>query len=192
MERLETRRLLLRAPRLNDAQPIFERYAADPEVTRYLAWPRHASIAATRAFVEFSNTQWKRWNAGPMLVISRDDGTLLGGAGLLFETAEHASTGYVLARDAWGNGYATEALEAMVAFAAKMGVQTLTAECHCDHRRSRRVLEKCGFELDALTKRQMVFPNLSPEPQGVSLYSKKTGSGETGSAKTGSGETGSA
>jgi RimJ/RimL family protein N-acetyltransferase len=38
---------------------------------------------------------------------SRHDGSLLGGAGLAFETSERAMTGYVLARDVWGKGYAT-------------------------------------------------------------------------------------
>src|SRR5262245_38659322 len=109
---LETERLLLRPPMLNDVQAIFDRYASDPEVTRYLSWPRHTSLAETRAFVKFSSTHWSRWQAGPMLAISRADGMLLGGSGLVFETPEDASTGYVFARDAWGKGYATESLRA--------------------------------------------------------------------------------
>jgi RimJ/RimL family protein N-acetyltransferase len=52
----------------------------------------------------------------------RDDGTLLGSTGLAFETAHRASTGFVLARDAWGAGMATEALAAMVSIAPAHGV----------------------------------------------------------------------
>ncbi len=168
---METERLVLRAPRLNDAQSIFDRYASDAEVARYLAWPRHVSVAETRAFVKFSADQWSRWNVGPMLAISREDGTLLGGSGLLRETAEHASTGYVLARDAWGKGYATECLRAMVDLAARVGLHRVTAECHAGHAASRRVLDKCGFQQEPVT-RQMVFPNLSSDPQEVLLFSR--------------------
>lgn len=171
MDWIETERLVLRAPRLNDVQAIFDRYASDPEVTRYLGWPRHTTIAETRAFVKFSTDQWARWKTGPVLAISREDGTLLGGSGLLMETPEHASTGYVFARDAWGKGYATECLRAMLDLAVKAGVQRVTAECHAAHAASRRVLDKCGFQQEPTT-RQMVFPNLSPEPQDVLLFSK--------------------
>ena len=175
---METERLVLRAPRLNDAQSIFDRYASDAEVARYLAWPRHLSVGETRAFVKFSADQWSRWNVGPMLAISREDGTLLGGSGLLLETANHASTGYVLARDAWGKGYATECLRAMVDLAAKAGLHRVTAECHAAHTASRRVLDKCGFQQEP-TSRQIVFPNLSSEPQDVLLFSKTITSGQT-------------
>ena len=171
VQTMETERLLLRAPRLNDAQAIFDRYASDPEVTRYLGWARHISLAETRAFVKFSNDQWSRWKTGPMLAISREQGVLLGTSGLMFETPSHASTGYVFARDSWGQGYATETLRAMVDLAARIGVERLTAECHADHYASRHVMEKCGFQQEHLLKRHAVFPNLSPDPQDVLLYS---------------------
>jgi len=53
-ERVETARLVLRRPRFEDAEAIFVRYASDPEVTRFVGFPTHRSIADTRAFVEFS------------------------------------------------------------------------------------------------------------------------------------------
>ena len=171
MNWIETERLVLRAPRLNDVQAIFDRYASDPEVARYLAWPRHTALAETRAFVKFSSDLWARWSVGPMVAISREDGALLGGSGLMIETPEHASTGYVFARDAWGKGYATECLRAMLDVALKVGVQRVTAECHAGHAASRHVLDKCGFQQEPTT-RQMVFPNLSSEPQDVLLFSR--------------------
>jgi [ribosomal protein S5]-alanine N-acetyltransferase len=43
--------LTLRAPRLDDAEAIFERIASDPEVTRYLAWSTHPDVAETRRVI---------------------------------------------------------------------------------------------------------------------------------------------
>ena len=129
---METARLVLCRPLRSDAAVIFERYASDPEVTRYLGWPRHRSVADTDTFLTFSDQEWQRWLAGPYLIRRRDDGQLLGGTGLGFETAEQAVTGYVLAQDAWGKGYATEALAAMVQLARKIGVMRLYALCHPD------------------------------------------------------------
>ena len=137
---VETARLILRQPTMGDAIAIFDRYASDPEVTRFLGWPRHRSLAETEAFLRFSHGEWERWPAGPYLIISRTDGQLLGGTGLGFE-AKEAVTGYVLTRDAWGKGYATEALAAVIAIARLTGVTRLHAVCHPEHAPSHRVLE---------------------------------------------------
>ena len=168
----ETARLLLRPPALSDARPIFERYASDPEVTRYLGWPRHIAVEDTEAFVAFSQVEWARWPAGPLLVFARDTSRLLGATGLVMETPHSAATGYVLARDAWGRGYATESLAAMVRLAAELGVTRLHAQCHTEHRASSRVLEKCGFEREGVLRRHSIFPNLSPEPLDVFSYAR--------------------
>jgi RimJ/RimL family protein N-acetyltransferase len=171
-ELIQTARLVLRRPAVADAEAIFERYASDPEVTRYLSWPRHRSIDDTLAFLEFSDAEWKRWKCGPLLAFSQTDGTLLGSSGLGFETADRAVTGYVFARDAWGKGYATEALRAMVDLAASLNVGRLYATAHVDHRASWRVMEKCGFDREAILRHHTVFPNLSTEPADVVIYSR--------------------
>jgi ribosomal-protein-alanine N-acetyltransferase len=160
--RFRTARLVLRRPQLADAPAIFERYAGDPEVTRFLSWPRHASLDATLAFIEASDGEWARWPAGPYL-IETPEGMLLGGTGLSFETKERASTGYVLACDAWGQGYATEALGGMVSIARTLGIVRLEAICHAEHRASARVLEKNGFACEGRLPQHTVFPNLDPQ-----------------------------
>ena len=158
--RFDTDRLTLYQPGIADAQAIFERYANDAEVTRFLSWPRHHSLDDTRAFLDFSASQWDEWPAGPYLIRSRTDGQLLGGTGLQFETKANAVTGYVFAKDSWGKGYATESLEAMVHLARRLGVRRLSAFCHPNHRPSWHVLEKCGFARDPAGSQQVAFPNL--------------------------------
>jgi len=118
-ELIETPRLVLRRPTADDAD--------------------------TRAFLSFSDSLWERWPAGPDVILSRDDRRMLGSTGLIFETPSRATTGYVLAHDAWGRGFATEALGAMVDLARKTGVLRLYALCHHAHRASARVLEKTGL-----------------------------------------------
>jgi ribosomal-protein-alanine N-acetyltransferase len=158
---IETARLVLRQPRAGDAAAIFERYASDPDVTRFLGWPRHESVADTEGFLHFSDGEWARWPAGPYLIWSRADDRLLGSTGLGFEVPERAVTGYVLAKDAWGQGYATESLVAMVDVARRAGVARLYAVCHPEHRASSHVLEKCGFVRDTAWTRRAEFPNLA-------------------------------
>jgi len=170
-ERVETARLVLRRPQASDANPIFARYSSDAEVTRLVGWPRHRTVDDTRGFLSYSDAEWNRSPAGAYLISSRQDGKLLGSTGFLFETSYRAMTGYVLARDAWARGYATEALGAMVETARTLGVRRLYALCHHEHRASARVLEKCGFMREGVLRGYSEFPNLKPgEPQDVLCY----------------------
>ncbi len=163
-EAIETSRLLLRKPLASDAETIFTRFASDPEVTRYMSWPMHRSLADTHAFLAWSDADWERWPAGTYLAFERSNpNRLLGGTGLSFKTATEAITGYVFARDAWGQGYATEALQAMVDLARQLGIERLEATCHVDHPRSAHVLEKCGFLQEEVQRQHFAYPNLEPK-----------------------------
>jgi ribosomal-protein-alanine N-acetyltransferase len=165
-EIIETDRLLLRRPKQSDAQAVFHRYASDREVTRYLSWPTHRSLTDTLAFLAMSDGEWQRWPAGPYLVLTRDNGnngSLVGSTGLFYKSPTRAVTGYVFATDAWGLGYATEALQAMVKVAQQTRVQRLEAICHADHAPSAHVLEKCGFTREEVRREHFVFPNLKPQ-----------------------------
>jgi [ribosomal protein S5]-alanine N-acetyltransferase len=162
-ERIETSRLILRKPALADADAVFGRYASDPEVTRFLGWPRHRSVEDTRAFMQCSEAEWDRWPAGPYLIESRAAGVLLGSTGFSFETPYRAATGYVLAKDAWGAGVATEALGAIVVVSRGLELPRLYALCHTGHAASARVLEKCGFRCEGTLRRHSVFPNLDAD-----------------------------
>jgi ribosomal-protein-alanine N-acetyltransferase len=159
-ETIETDRLLLRRPKASDAESIFRRYASDREVTRYLSWPTHRSVSDTLAFLSWSDGEWQRWPAGPYLVFAN-------------KSLTGAVTGYAFAQDAWGEGYATEALEAMVDLAQQTGVQRLEAICHVEHRPSAHVLEKCGFAREEVRREHFAFPNLAPQKKAdVFSYSR--------------------
>ena len=131
-EVIETTRLLLRKPVPAMRKRSFGVMPADPSVTRYLSWPTHRSVADTQAFLAWSDGGMGSL-AGriPTLYLHATGGPpLLGGTGLSFKNASRAMTGYVLAQDAWGQGFATESLQAMVELARQTGVRRLEAICH--------------------------------------------------------------
>jgi ribosomal-protein-alanine N-acetyltransferase len=142
-ERLETARLILRRPRAADAAPIFDGYAADPEVTRWLSWPTHRTIADTEAFLAFSDQQWTDWPGGPYLVERQADGRLLGGAGYAFETPYRAQTGYLLIPSTWGHGYASEAHQAVTDLAPSLG-PAMPRRHACSRSAATRAKASCG------------------------------------------------
>lgn len=172
-ETLATARLVLRRPAPADAGPIFEGYAGDPDVTRFLAWPWHRSVEDSLAFVRWSGEVWSTAPAGPYLILTRD-GALVGSTGLDVETPGRAATGFVLARTAWGRGYATEAATAMVQLAASLGITRLSALCHPENRASARVLAKTGFAREGVLRRHVILPNLDPdEPCDVECWAQR-------------------
>jgi ribosomal-protein-alanine N-acetyltransferase len=60
--------------------------------------------------------------------------------------------GFMLGRDAWGQGYALEAMRAVIAYAAASGIRRLLARTHLGNRRSDSLLEKLGFEEEGLLR----------------------------------------
>jgi ribosomal-protein-alanine N-acetyltransferase len=91
-ERIETDRLVMRRPVAADAEAIFARYSSDPEVTRFLSWPRHNVVEDSRAFIDFSDAEWETWPAGPYLIESRA-GVLLGSTGLVLRHPNESRPG---------------------------------------------------------------------------------------------------
>jgi ribosomal-protein-alanine N-acetyltransferase len=170
-EPIQTERLILRRPDAADAGPLFQ-LGSSVAVTKYVGWPRHSTPQDTNSFLEFSNSEWARWPAGPLLIESHA-GTLLGTSGLSFETSYRASTGYVLAQEAWGKGLATEALRAVAKLADQLNVRRLYALCHVEHGASVRVLGRGGFTCEGILHKFAVFPNLNvPDPQDVYCFAR--------------------
>ena len=159
---LSSERLMLRRPSLDDASEIFATYAGDRRIGNYTEWLVHRSVRDTEDFIAFSDSEWERWPAGPYLIHSKFSGELLGSTGLSFTSPVDATTGCVIARSCWGNGFGTEAVLAIRNLANKLGVTRLEAYCHPYHKPSRRVLEKAGFDLQE-HRRRCRFPNLDAD-----------------------------
>ena len=57
-KRLSTRRLILRPFSLEDAPAMFQNWANDPEVSRYVTWPPHGQLSVTQALLEEWTSQY--------------------------------------------------------------------------------------------------------------------------------------
>ncbi len=114
---LETERLRLRPFRPQDAAEV-RRLAGDPEVSATaldLPFPFEEGMAA--AWIATHAREFAVGRLAAFAVTRRETGELLGAAGLMREPQhERASLGYWIGRAHWGQGYATEAAGAVVAF----------------------------------------------------------------------------
>jgi len=147
--RVTTDRLLLREWRGSDIDAYADMYA-DPEVTRFLggpvdrqdAWSKMARMAG----------HWILRGYGNWVLERRADGRMIGRAGLWQpEGWPGLEVGWLLAREAWGSGYATEAGRASCQWAREeLGAGELISIIDTRNAASRRVAERLGMDVREL------------------------------------------
>ncbi len=171
-ETFETARLRFRPPRMKDAQAIFEQYAQDVAVTRYLTWRPHQDVEETRTFLRRCQTVWQDGSAYPWVIIRTADRQLLGQVEI--RVREHrVDLGYGLARRYWGQGYTTEAVAAIMDWAWQQPpIYRIWAVCDVENHGSARVLEKVGMQREGVLRRWIMHPNRSDEPRDCYCYAK--------------------
>ena len=144
-EIIDTPRLRLRPPVMEDALSIFEDYAQDAQVTRYLLWRPHKGIKETHDFLERSIAAWETGCEYSWVLTQRGDDRLVGMVGIRIDGSK-VELGYVLARPHWGRGYMPEAVRAVIVWALKQeGIYRVWAVCDVDNHASARALEKVGM-----------------------------------------------
>ena len=148
---IETERLILRKPRPADAVDLAVAYA-DPEVVRFMG----DGSTATREQLDQEIRQWlERWESWGLSLCSlerREDGRVVGRAGFLLWDPEtwdipgnETELGWLLAREHWGRGYATEAALALRDWAfEERGLTRLISLINHENLRSIRVAERIG------------------------------------------------
>ena len=165
-------RLLLRPVTAADADAIFEAYAQDEEVARYVIWRPHRSRSETQAYVE-------RCLATPAevertyMLLGREDNVVRGAFALRRRAPHRLDCGYVLARRWWRQGLMTEMLSEVSLWALRQpSVFRIGAVCDVENIGSARVLEKSGFVREGLLHRWLVHPNISGEPRDCYSYAR--------------------
>lgn len=168
-----TERLRLRPPSLEDAEPIFHRYGQDAEVCRYMSWRPHRSVDDTLEFLNRIVADNAAGRSEGYLIFAKHTGELLGSVGGGID-GHRMQFGYLIARDAWGRGYATEAATAFLSAAFGKNPSLLRIQAYCDVKnpRSAHVLEKAGLSLEGTLRRYLVLPNLGDTPRDVFMYAK--------------------
>jgi ribosomal-protein-alanine N-acetyltransferase len=167
---IKTERLRLRKAKLADAEAIFRQYAQDPEVTRYVSWRAHRNLDETREYMQMCLLAWDVGKAFHWVIESAEDKQVMGMI-IARVNAEKWELGYVLARAYWRQGYMTEALKALIAWALKQKeLHRVWAVCDIDNIASARVMEKIGMQREGILKRWSVHPNISDEPRDSFCY----------------------
>ena len=157
MVELETSRLLLREIVESDLPDIHE-YGSNPEVCRYTLWGPN-TLEESNNFIENSIKEQlvkPRKNIG-LGIILKSENKLVGGCGFTNISSHKASIGYVLNRNYWGKGIATEAAKALVSFGfTTLKLHRIFALVFPDNIASSNVLVKTGMTLEGRLRDEYV------------------------------------
>lgn len=141
---LRTARLLLRPFEAGDVADAMS-YRDDPEFSRFLPHiPQPFTQDDAEAFVAVNMSE--PWDRSPTFAVVLA-GRVIGTVNLEIDPADSsAMIGYAIGRAWWGQGIATEAAAAVLAWGVStFGLNRIWASTDVGNRRSQRVLEKLGM-----------------------------------------------
>lgn len=139
---LETERLVLGDMKKEDAEDIY-RIWSNPRVNKYLWDPLYSNVEDVRDMIRDSSSG----SNYSFVIIQKDTETIIGTCGIGQEGLEDEwGFGYCLEPEAWGNGYATEILYALIRLAQENGIKTIVGEAAIDNPQSVKVMEKNGLQ----------------------------------------------
>lgn len=154
-QRIETNRLILRRFRVEDAEDMYYNWASDPEVTRYLTWPVHSSVEATRSLLSEWVALYEDGGHFNWAMEYKDTEEVIGDISVvkLHENTEAADIGYCIGRAYWGQGLMPEALVAITNYLFDVVGLNRIAACHdANNPKSGRVMAKAGMQLDGVLR----------------------------------------
>ena len=154
---LSSPRLVLRRLRSEDAPAMYENWANDEEVTRFLTWETHESVDVSREVIEswvarYDDPSFYQWG-----IELAETGTLVGTIGVVGWPYDErcAEIGYCIGRAWWHQGITSEALAAVIDFLfGEVGVERISSKHDVENPNSGGVMRHCGMSLVGTPRRE--------------------------------------
>ena len=150
---IETNRLILRPFRISDAQKMYDNWASDPAVTKFLTWPTHASVEVTGKLLDYWCGQYEKDDYYQWAICLKENDEPIGSMAIVdgdFRIGR-AEIGYCISRKWWGKGITAEAFRAVIDFLfGKADANRIEARHDVNNPNSGRVMQKCGLKLEGI------------------------------------------
>ncbi len=154
--RIETERLVLRPFRMEDAQAMYDNWANDSQVTKFLTWQPHESVEATRQILAEWTSQYEKPDYYNWAIAwKEDESQVIGNISIvdLQPDVESAAIGYCMGRKWWRQGVMTEAFSGVIRFLfEEAGLKRIEARHDINNPNSGKVMEKCGLKKEGVLR----------------------------------------
>ncbi len=152
---IETTRLILRRAVRKDAEPMFRNWASDPEVTKFLTWPAHSSIAVSEMVIESWIQEYEKDNYYQWMIVLKEIGEPIGSISVVRQNdrVEEAEIGYCIGARWWHQGIVSEALAAIIEYLfTEVRLNRICARHDPNNPHSGDVMRKCGMTYEGTTR----------------------------------------
>lgn len=169
-QEIKTERLTLRRFTPEDAKPMFDTWANDERVTKFLTWTPHGSIDVTEFVIGLWLKDYEKENSYQWAI--EFEGKLIGSISVVCidENSEFAEIGYCIGYDFWGKGIVTEATKAVIDFLFKeVNFNRIIIEHATKNPASGKVITKCGLTLEGVKREH--FKSATGEFLDIAVYS---------------------
>ena len=153
---LETERLILRRFKNEDASDLFNNWANDSNVTKFLTWPTHENLDISKYIIglwldEYSNDNVYNW-----CIELKEDGQAIGSISVVSidENVESVEIGYCIGKEYWNKGIVTEAFSSIIKFLfEEVDVKRIVAKHDTNNPASGAVMKKCGLKFEGVNRK---------------------------------------
>ena len=150
-QRIETKRLILRRFEEDDAQAMYNNWASDPEVTKFLMWPTQSDVNVSRSVLRdwirnYEDDGYYQW-----AIVLKETQEPIGSIGAVDkdDSIPMAHIGYCIGRAHWGKGITAEALAAVMDFLFdEVGYDRIESRHDPRNPNSGKVMMKCGMKYE--------------------------------------------
>lgn len=150
---ITTERLILRRFKEADAEPMFDNWANDPDVTKFMTWQPHGDISVTvnvlREWIaSYDHDDFYNW-----AIVLKNSNMPIGSIGCMPNVSRSndlvMSVGYCISKAYWHKGFTSEALAAVIDYLFG-NTDCIRIEANHDPRNpnSGRVMKKCGMQYE--------------------------------------------
>lgn len=155
-QELETERLILRQFMPTDAQNMFDNWASNPNVTKYLTWPTHDNVETTKLIINewvdgYNADDFYQW-----AIEVKEIGEPIGSISVvrINEAVDEVEIGYCIGEKWWHQGYTSEAFTKVIDFLfTEVGAKRICAKHDTDNPNSGRVMMKCGLQYEGTLRK---------------------------------------
>ena len=158
---IETERLILRRFNMNDAPAMFNNWAGDSDVTRYLQWKTHESVEESETVLADWIPQYEKDDYYVWAVVPRSCGEPVGSIAVvnMDERTDKVHIGYCIGKAWWHQGIVSEAFAEIIPFLFdEVKVNRIESRHDPHNPNSGKVMMKCGLKYEG-TLRQSDFNN---------------------------------
>ncbi len=153
---LETDRLILRKFVIEDSEAMYNNWASEDEVTKFLTWPTHSDVEVTKAVLSSWIADYNKADFYNWAIELKEIGEVIGNISVVHvkENIECAEFGYCMGTKWWGLGIMPEAGKEVVRYLfEEVGFNRIAATHAKNNPKSGRVMQKIGMTYEGILRK---------------------------------------